>query len=677
MNRHWIVGFMIGVIASGPALAQENADSDNDSGSVATNYVGDNYRIGIGYDTETDLTGEFFWAFGEKPASAWIAEGWLGDSGAGGLKLNYHFLSNGVQDGVDAAGNPVYSDGTVRKLFLAADQNEFDDAKVSFGFGSERNNRFWSLYGSKSITGDRYLGQSIVLQDQVVSGIINNHPFTRTDTLQTITDFYAHPYDWGVGARYGHYFEDYLLRLQGGLDYEWGDYSTSQATLFAGLEKRFANSPHGITLRAEALHKSGDFEIDDNDFRVTAFWTFEFGTSFRPATVYRQVEVTRAPDPDSIPTRDVVEMVQNRVTLDNATSFELDRSDLNAAAVDALQQVIASFADTRIAGDILIVGHTCSLGTDEYNQGLSERRAKTVYDYLASQGVDTSRLKWEGHGEREPRYSNDTEASRQRNRRVEITFLAESEVVRKVPVGDGEPVKEWVQEKVPVEAAWIRRALRNPVMHKRSVDYYRFNRVTENVQEGQPVLSNDGPNAVDDSFEVGKSSGGNMLAVLANDTDPEGDPLTIVAVTDPAHGTVSINGNTVNYTPNPGFLGDDSFQYTIKDNFGAQDSATVSIAVTGENDPPVAVDDFAVTAKDTAVVINVLANDSDPNGDPLSIITIIQPENKMGTVVINGDGTVTYDPMPGWWGGDSFQYVVSDGRGGEAVATVVLDVTRF
>jgi outer membrane protein OmpA-like peptidoglycan-associated protein len=662
------------MVAFVPAMAQENPETASGSESAATNYVGDNYRIGIGWDSETDLTGEFFWAFGEQPDSAWIAEGWLGDS-AGGLKLNYHWLSGGVQDGVDAAGNPVFTDGKIRKLFIAADQNEFDDAKVSLGFGSERNNRFWSVYGSKSITGDRYLGQSVVLTNQVVTGIINNHPFTRTDTLQTITDFYAHPYDFGVGARYGHYFEDSLLRLQGGLDYEWGDYDTSQATLFAALEKRFADSPHGIALRAEALHKSGDFETDDDDFRVTAFWTFEFGESFRPATAYRDVEVSRAPDPDSIPTKDVVEMVQNRITLENASSFDLDRFTLNPAALDALKRVIADITNTRIVGDIQIVGHTCSLGSDEYNQALSERRAKTVYDFLASHNVDPSRLKWEGHGEREPRYSNDTEESRKQNRRVEITFLAETEVVRQVPVGEGEPVKEWVQEKVPVEAAWIRRALRNPVMHKRSVDYYHYNRVTENQWQGDPVIANVGPNAVNDTFQVNKGSSSNALSVLANDTDPEGDTLTIVSVTNPAHGTVSISGGALSYTPNPGYLGTDMFQYTIKDTYGAQDSATVSVTVVGDNDLPVAVDDFAVTAKNTAVTINVLANDSDPNSDPLTIIGIIQPENKMGTVTINGDGTVTYDPMPGWWGGDSFQYVVSDGRGGEATATVTMDVT--
>lgn len=759
----------LGISCALPILAQDSDSEAVSSDSIATNYVGDNYRIGIGYGSETHLTGEFFWAFAEQPDSAWVAEGWLGDGGAGGLKLNYHFLSNGVQAGLDEQGQPVYSDGTVRKLFLAADRNRYDDAKLSLGFGSEKNNRFWSVYGSKSITGERFIGQNISYQEQVVNGLVNNHTFTRTDTLETITDFYAHPYDWGVGVRFGRYLEDYLLRLRAGLDYESGDYDSSQLTAFAGLEKRFANSPHGISLRAEALRKDGDFEIDKNDFRVTAFWTWDFGSTFHPVSAYRNVQVERMPDPATLAPKEVVDVVQNRVTLDNASSFDLDSSRLNPPALAALDEVIASLGATRIAGDVLVVGHTCSLGTDAYNQALSERRARAVYDYLTANGVDPGLLRWEGQGESSPRYSNETEESRKRNRRVEISFTSEEEVIRKVPVGEGQPVTEWVQEAVPVEAAWIRRALRNPVVHKRTVDYYRINRVSENLIEGEPVVDNTGPAAVDDAYAVDQDSSGNLLPVLLNDSDAEGDGLTIVslgspahgtavisgdqvsytpnegyvgsdsfsytiedgyggsasamvsitvnrantaplavddqyqvdeasgentldvlandsdpdgdtfslsAVTPPAHGSATISGDVITYTPEPGFFGTDVFTYTIEDSLGLQATATVTITVRERNLPPVAVDDTAITRKNHAVVIDVLANDSDPNGDPLSVVEIIQSANKMGTVVINGDGTLSYDPMPGWWGGDSFQYRISDGRGGSAMATVVLTVTE-
>ena len=161
INKSRLLGFALGIMAAWPVYAQETDEGNTTSDAVSLNYVGDEIRIGIGYDSETDLTGEFFWAFSEQPDSAWLAEGWMGNGSSGGLKLNYHWLSGGVESGQDLDGNPVYSDGRVRKLFLAADRNIYDDAKLTFGGGSEHNNKFWSLYASKSITGRRYLGQTI------------------------------------------------------------------------------------------------------------------------------------------------------------------------------------------------------------------------------------------------------------------------------------------------------------------------------------------------------------------------------------------------------------------------------------------------------------------------------------------------------------------------------------
>jgi len=134
-------GVALGMFAAGSVAAEVIDDRSSNSDAIATNYVGDEIRIGIGYNSETRLTGEFFWTFAEDPDSAWIAEGWLGDESAGGLKLNYHWLSGGVQNGLDRDGNPVYADGKVRKFFLAADRNRYDDGKFSIGFGSEKNNR--------------------------------------------------------------------------------------------------------------------------------------------------------------------------------------------------------------------------------------------------------------------------------------------------------------------------------------------------------------------------------------------------------------------------------------------------------------------------------------------------------------------------------------------------------
>ncbi|HEX9822235.1 MAG TPA: Ig-like domain-containing protein, partial [Methylomirabilota bacterium] len=88
--------------------------------------------------------------------------------------------------------------------------------------------------------------------------------------------------------------------------------------------------------------------------------------------------------------------------------------------------------------------------------------------------------------------------------------------------------------------------------------------------------------------------------------------------------------------------------------------------------PPLAQDDFAVTQRDTPVTIAVLANDSDPDGDPLTVTAVTDPAH--GSAVNNGDGTVTYTPDAGFVGSDSFEYTISDGAGGADSATVSVTV---
>ncbi|MCI0397264.1 MAG: Ig-like domain-containing protein, partial [Chloroflexi bacterium] len=91
------------------------------------------------------------------------------------------------------------------------------------------------------------------------------------------------------------------------------------------------------------------------------------------------------------------------------------------------------------------------------------------------------------------------------------------------------------------------------------------------------------------------------------------------------------------------------------------------------NDPPLAVDDTAVTSQDTAVVIAVLNNDSDVDGDTLTITNVTQPGN--GLAAVNPDGTISYTPDSGFNGSDSLTYTVSDGNGGLDTATVAITVT--
>jgi outer membrane protein OmpA-like peptidoglycan-associated protein len=103
--------------------------------------------------------------------------------------------------------------------------------------------------------------------------------------------------------------------------------------------------------------------------------------------------------------------------------FGFDQSDLSAEATENLNKLVTvlnTYPDTNIE----LQGHTDSKGSESYNQNLSEKRAGTVSQYLASQGINTSRLTTVGFGETIPKYDNETEDGRARNRRVEFLITA-------------------------------------------------------------------------------------------------------------------------------------------------------------------------------------------------------------------------------------------------------------
>ncbi len=108
-----------------------------------------------------------------------------------------------------------------------------------------------------------------------------------------------------------------------------------------------------------------------------------------------------------------------KIDVSNEVSFDFDSANLKPAFLTTLGKVagVLSRFDRSV---VHVIGHTDATGSDRYNQQLSERRARSVVDYLASNGVDSLRLRTEGRGEVEPRATNATEAGRQLNRRVEI-----------------------------------------------------------------------------------------------------------------------------------------------------------------------------------------------------------------------------------------------------------------
>ena len=195
--------------------------------------------------------------------------------------------------------------------------------------------------------------------------------------------------------------------------------------------------------------------------------------------------------------------------------------------------------------------------------------------------------------------------------------------------------------------------------------------VTINVGPGTPVANADAYTATAGSpLAVPAGTG-----VLANDTDPNGLPLSAVVATTPTHGTLALNPDgSFSYTPTAGFVGNDSFSYRATDSSGASAPVTVSITV-APGTPAATADSYNATAGGTLNVpaaTGVLANDTDPNGLPLSAALAAGPAH--GTLALNADGSFTYTPTLGFVGSDSFTYRATDSSGASAPVTVSITI---
>lgn len=118
----------------------------------------------------------------------------------------------------------------------------------------------------------------------------------------------------------------------------------------------------------------------------------------------------------------VVAPTATKVVLNADTFFDFDKSTIKPEGRQVLDQVAAQASSINLE-TIIAVGHTDSIGTEKYNQGLSERRANSVKQYLISKGIDPNRIYTEGKGESQPVASNATREGRAQNRRVEIEIV--------------------------------------------------------------------------------------------------------------------------------------------------------------------------------------------------------------------------------------------------------------
>lgn len=200
--------------------------------------------------------------------------------------------------------------------------------------------------------------------------------------------------------------------------------------------------------------------------------------------------------------------------------------------------------------------------------------------------------------------------------------------------------------------------------------------VTSALETVTITVSNDAPVAGDDGYST--HMGIPVIAPPAtlltdDDTDINGDTLTVALVTPPSNGGLLIGTDgSFTYTPTLLWVGTDTFTYRVNDGTTWSAPATVTIGVS--NGQPTALDDAASGSHDAPISGDVLANDLDPDGDPLTAVLVTDVAS--GGLALASDGTWTYTPAAGFVGPDSFAYRASDGASVSTVATVSIDVTN-
>lgn len=185
------------------------------------------------------------------------------------------------------------------------------------------------------------------------------------------------------------------------------------------------------------------------------------------------------------------------------------------------------------------------------------------------------------------------------------------------------------------------------------------------------------PVVINDSYNTRRNADLTIASpgVLRNDFDPDGFPLTAALATPTTNGSVILNANgSFTYRPNPGFTGADSFTYLASDG-GSNATATVLLSVT--NGSPTAANDTYSTLRNTALTISapgILANDTDPDRDPLTVTAGTLTGSSGGTLSLNSTGAFVYTPLTNFAGVDTFTYQASDGQFSSNTATVLVTV---
>ncbi|MEG3756670.1 Ig-like domain-containing protein [Pseudoalteromonas carrageenovora] len=220
-----------------------------------------------------------------------------------------------------------------------------------------------------------------------------------------------------------------------------------------------------------------------------------------------------------------------------------------------------------------------------------------------------------------------------------------------------------------------------PNLDALDVDSFTYSVTNEQglAATAQVILSKTGSNspakANDDQYTLTEDSPSTILNVLENDTDANGDTITLINITNTV-GTAQIVNNSIEYTPEPNYFGEVTLSYTISDGIAddapQSSTATVILTIIPINDAPIATSDSASMIEDASpILIDVLANDSDVDDDNLTITRVVT-ELGMASIVEN---KIEYTPTPNSNGVAIVSYTISDGNGASASANLQITIS--
>lgn len=189
----------------------------------------------------------------------------------------------------------------------------------------------------------------------------------------------------------------------------------------------------------------------------------------------------------------------------------------------------------------------------------------------------------------------------------------------------------------------------------------------------QPPIANGESFTFDEDHVLNSNSVGELTA---NDSDPDGDPLTVVLVEAPAHGVLVLDGGNFVYTPSANYFGDDAFRYLVNDGELSSEVVSAILSILPINDPPVAQTDLYTVGQSQLLIASpvdgVLSNDSDV--DSLMLTAQLHADVSHGALNLNADGSFNYSANSGFIGRDEFAYTLSDGEA-TAIGRAIIDVT--